>query len=156
MTADERPLSDVPPWLWGALFAALATQLAWRAARLPGAPTAAGLPPAPRPEVLPLASFGEPEAAARLAMLHLQSFDLGGANALPYRKLDYARLIDWLGAILALDPRSDYPLFSAARVYAEVPDPARNRGMPELVYPELLRDPNPRCSWASAGTVGSE
>src|SRR5258705_4151716 len=147
MTADERPLSDVPPWLWGVLFAALAAQVAWQATRLPGAPTAADLPPAPRPEVLRLASFGEPEAAARLAMLHLQSFDLGGANALPYQKLDYARLIDWLGSILALDPRSDYPLFSAARIYAEVPDAARSRAMLEFVYREFLRDPNRRWPW---------
>jgi hypothetical protein len=105
------------------------------------------LPAAPRPEALRLASFGEPEAAARLAMLYLQSFDLGGANTLPYQKLDYARLIDWLGAILALDPRSDYPLFSAARVYAEVPDPARSRAMLEFVYREFLRDPNRRWPW---------
>jgi hypothetical protein len=129
------------------LFAALAAQLAWQATRLPGAPTAMDLPPAPRPEVLRLASFGEPEAAARLAMLYLQSFDLGGANALPYQKLDYARLTDWLGSILALDPRSDYPLFAAARVYAEVPDAARSRAMLEFVYREFLRDPNRRWPW---------
>jgi len=143
----QRPLRDVPAWLWGALFAALAAQLAWQATRLPGAPAAVDLPEAPRPEALRLASFGEPEAAARLAMLYLQSFDLGGANALPYQKLDYARLIDWLGAILALDPRSDYPLFSAARVYAEVPDPARSRAMLEFVYREFLRDPDRRWPW---------
>jgi hypothetical protein len=137
----------VPAWLWGALFAALAAQLAWQATRLPGAPAAVELPPAPRPEALRLASFGEPEAAARLAMLYLQSFDLGGANALPYQKLDYARLVEWLGSILALDPRSDYPLFSAARVYAEVPDPVRSRDMLEFVYREFLRDPDRRWPW---------
>jgi len=144
---EQRPVRDVPAWLWGALFAALAAQLAWQATRLPGAPAAVDLPPAPRPEALRLASFGEPEATARLAMLYLQSFDLGGANTLPYQKLDYARLIDWLGAILALDPRSDYPLFSAARVYAEVPDPARSRAMLEFVYREFLRDPDRRWQW---------
>src|SRR3979409_2100977 len=95
---EQRPFSDVPAWLWGALFAALAAQLAWQATRLPGAP---------RPEARRLASFGEPEAAAQLAMLYLQSFDLGGANVLPYQKLDYARLIDWLRAILPpLPPRA--------------------------------------------------
>jgi hypothetical protein len=144
---EQRPLAAVPPWLWGTLFAVLAAQLGWQATRLPGVPTAADLPAAPRPEALRLAAFGEPEAAARLAMLYLQSFDLGGANALPYQKLDYARLIDWLGAILALDPRSDYPLFSAARVYAEVPDAARSRAMLEFVYREFLRDPDRRWPW---------
>jgi hypothetical protein len=144
---DERPLGLVPAWVWSLLAAGLAAQLAWQATRLPGAPAAADLPPAPRPETLRLASFGEPEAAARLAMLYLQSFDLGGANVLPYRELDYARLIGWLAAILALDPRSEYPLFSAARLYAEVPDPARSRAMLELIYREFARDPNRRWPW---------
>jgi hypothetical protein len=147
VTHEQRPLGDVPPWLWGALFAALAAQLAWQATRLPGAPTAVDLPATPRPEALRLASFGETEAAARLAMVYLQSFDLGGANALPYQKLDYGRLVGWLGSILALDPRSDYPLFSAARVYAEVPDPARSRVVLEFVYREFLRDPDRRWPW---------
>ena len=144
---EQRPLAEVPAWVWGLLAASLAAQLAWQATRLPGAPTAADLPPAPRPEALRLASFGEPEAGARLAMLYLQSFDLGGANALPYRKLDYARVIDWLTSILALAPRSQYPLFSAARIYAEVPDPARSRAVLEFVYREFLRDPNRRWPW---------
>jgi hypothetical protein len=77
-------------------------------------------------------------------MLYLQAFDLGGGNALPYQKLDYARLIQWLRAILALDPRSEYPLFSAARIYAEVPDPGKSRLMLEFIYEEFLRDPNRR------------
>jgi hypothetical protein len=89
---------------------------------------------------LRLASFGEPQALARLAMLYLQAFDLGP-------RLDYPRLIAWLGAILALDPRSEYPLFCAARVYAEVPDPARARLMLEFIHEQYLADPNRR--WPS-------
>ena len=54
---------------------------------------------------LRLASFGETNAAARLAMLYLQAFDYSGANANPYGRLDYARLIGWLQAVLELDPR---------------------------------------------------
>lgn len=144
MSRDERPLRAVPGWLWLLLACALALQIAGQASRRIAGPTAEDLPPAPRPEVLRLASFGEPEAASRVAMLYLQSFDLGGANSLPYRRLDYARLIEWLGSILALDPRSEYPLFSAARLYAEVPDPARSREMMEFIYREFLFDPNRR------------
>jgi hypothetical protein len=55
--------------------------------------------------------------------------------------------VGWLEAILALDPRSDYPLFAAARVYAENPDPARARIALEFVYNAFLRDPNRR--WAA-------
>jgi hypothetical protein len=96
---------------------------------------------------LRLASFGEPRALARVAMLYLQAFDLGANNAIPYQALDYRRLIAWLGAIVALDPRSGYPLFCAARVYAEVPDPARSRLMLEFIHEQYLADPNRRWPW---------
>jgi hypothetical protein len=147
VTRDERPLSAVPGWLWLLLGASLAAQLAWRGAQPAAAPSAADLPQAPRAETLRLASFGEPEAAARLAMLYLQSFDMGGGSSLRYQQLDYARLVAWLGSILALDPRSQYPLFSAARIYAEVPDPARSRLAMEWVYREFPADPNRRWPW---------
>jgi len=147
VSGAERPLSAVPPWLWAMLGACLAAQIAWQAARPAGRPTAEELPPPPRPEALRLASFGEPKAGARLAMLYVQSIDFSGGQAVPYRNLDYARLTGWLRAILALDPRSDYPLFAAARVYAEVPDPARARIALEFVHQAFLEDPNRRWSW---------
>jgi hypothetical protein len=105
------------------------------------------LPPAPRAAALRLASFGEPEALARLAMLYLQAFDLGGGNVLPYRRLDYPRLVAWLESIVALDPRSQYALFCAARVYAETPDRGRMRLMLDFVYQEFFADPNRRWPW---------
>lgn len=147
MSRDERPLAAVPRALWIALAAALAAQLAWQHPGRPRAPAAADLPPPPSVQALRLAAFGEPEALARIAMLYLQSFDLGAGNALPYQKLDYQRLVAWLRNILVLDPRSDYPLFSAARVYAEAEDPARSRIALEFVYEEFLRDPNHRWPW---------
>jgi hypothetical protein len=79
-------------------------------------------------------------------MLYVQAFDLGAGNALPYRRLDYGRLRAWLRAILDADPRSDYPLFAAARVYAEVDDPARARVMLDFVHDAFLEDPNRRWS----------
>jgi hypothetical protein len=102
---------------------------------------------------LRLASFAEEPAAARLAMLYLQAFDYRANNRIPYQKLDYGRLIGWLDAILALDPRSDYPLFSAARIYAENPDPARSRQMLEYVYRAFLDDPNRRWPWLAHGAL---
>ncbi|HEX7249262.1 MAG TPA: hypothetical protein VF262_02635 [Burkholderiales bacterium] len=147
MSRDERRLGAVPGALWLLLGAALAGQLAWQAARRPAAPAAADLPPAPSVAALRLASFGEPQALARIAMLYLQSFDLRAGNTLRYAELDYARLEGWLAAILELDPKSTYPLFSAARVYAEVDDPRRCRIMLEFVYREFLRDPNGRWQW---------
>jgi hypothetical protein len=137
----------VPRWVLALLALSVAAQIAWRAGRDAGPAAATDLPPAPGAPALRLASFGEAEAGARLTMLYLQSFDFGGANAVPYQKLDYRRLVDWLGSILELDPRSQYPLFSAARVYAETADPARSRIALDFVYREFLRDPNRRWPW---------
>ena len=137
----------MPPRLWGALALLFAAQVAWQLARPPQPPSAGDLPPAPRLAALRLASFGEPAAAARVAMLYLQTVDFSAGRALPYASLDYGRLVGWLDAILELDPRSDYPLFSAARVYAEVPDPARARIALDFVYRAFQRDPDRRWPW---------
>jgi hypothetical protein len=142
----ERPLAAVPGWLWTLLGATLAAQVGSQALRPPPAAAASDLPPAPHAAALRAASLGEPAAAARLAMLYVQAFDLGAGNALPYRRLDYGRLRAWLRAALDSDPRSDYPLFVAARVYAEVDDPARVRVMLDFVHDAFREDPNRRWS----------
>ena len=153
MNRDARALVCVPPWAWFALGLSLAAQLAWQSTRQPAPPAAADLPPPPPAQALRLASFGEPEASARLVTLYVQAFDLGGGNALPYKNLDYRRLAGWLSAILELDPRSEYPLFLAARVYAEVPDEARSRIALEFVYQEFLKDPNRRWPWLAQAAL---
>jgi hypothetical protein len=147
MRRDHRSLRAIPLWLWFLLGACLASQLAMQSMRRGTLPAASDLPPPARAEALRLASFGEREAAARLAMLYLQTIDFSGGQAIPYRELDYSRLTGWLRAVLALDPRSAYPLFSAARVYAEVPDPLRARVALEFVYEAFLADPNRRWPW---------
>ena len=140
----ERPLSAVPGGILGLLAVALAAQIAWQGARPSVAPAASDLPAAPSIQALRLASVGEPAALARVAMVWLQAFDSRGDNAIPYQRLDYARLVGWLQAILATDPRSEYPLFVAARVYAENPEPAKMRQMLEFIYAEFAADPNRR------------
>jgi hypothetical protein len=146
VSTRERPLAAVPRWLWAALAASLAAQVALRALGPAPASAAADLPPAPRAAALRVASLGEPAAAARLAMLYVQAFDLGAGNTLPYRSLDFDRLAAWLRAILDTDPRSNYPLFVAARVYAEVDDARRARVMLDFVHQAFLEAPNRRWS----------
>jgi hypothetical protein len=135
---DERPLAVIPKWLWALLALTLAGQLAWQGPRRSADSRTVELPPAPSVQSLRVASFGEPEAAARILALYIQSFDL---------RRDYARLVDWLRSVLELDPRGPYPLFLAARVYAESPDPARVRLALDFVYQEFFRDPNRRWPW---------
>ena len=143
----------VPAWLWSALALLLAAQLAWHGWRSVEPLGASDLGPPPRAAALRLASFGEPAAIARVAMLYLQTIDFSAGRALPYASLDYARLVGWLDAILELDPRSDYPLFSAARVYAEVPDAARSRLALDFVYRAFLRDPDRRWPWLAHASL---
>ena len=128
---------SVPRWVLALLISSLGVQLAWRSFQHPAAETTAQLPPPPGVQALRLASFGEPEAASRLAMVHLQS----------YRNPDYPRLIGWLDSILELDPESSYPLFAAARVYAETADAANSRLALEFVYRRFFDDPNRRWPW---------
>lgn len=153
MKEGERPLGSVPRWIWAVLALALSAQLAVHGTEPARRISARDLPPAPRAAALRLASLGEPEAMARVLMLYLQAFDLGGGNALPYRQLDYGRLVAWLEAILALDPRSQYPLFSAARVYAEHADPARMRQILDFLYREYFADPNRRWPWLAHAAI---
>jgi len=144
---EERPLASLPAWLWLALAAALALQIGWRAHEPVAQPRELDLPAPPSSAALRIASVGEAEATARVTMLYLQAFDYGAGNLAPYRKLDYGRLIDWLHNILELDPRSEYPLFAAARVYAEIPDENRARLMLEFIYREFFVDPDRRWPW---------
>ena len=139
MRRDERPLASLPIWLWLALAAALAAQIGFRALHSATKLHEADLPPPPSASALRLAALGERAATARLAMLYLQAFES--------RKLDYQRLVEWLHNILELDPRSQYPLFLAARVYAETPDETRARLMLDFIYGEFLVDPDRRWPW---------
>jgi len=143
-SSDARPVSEVPRWISCVLVAALAVQAASHFTRREGAPAATDLPNAPSAQALQLASLGEPAALARLAMIWLQAFDSGADNSVPYRQLDYVRLAAWLRAILAIDPRSEYPLFAAARIYAEVADPVKSRLMLDFIAREFAADPNRR------------
>lgn len=129
------------------LAATLATQIAWQARQGSRPSASAELPEPPSAQALRLASFSEPEAAARLLALYVQSFDL---------ERDYARLVGWLRSVLELDPRSAYPLFLAARVYAESPDPARVRRALDFVYQEFFRDPDRRWPWLAHAALMSK
>jgi hypothetical protein len=140
-------------WVKLTALAGLAAQILWGSLQPAPRATAEDLPYPPSSQVLRLAALGEPIAAAKLLMLYIQAFDYRAGTYIPYRKLDYDALIGWLGRILDLDPTGQYPLWSAARLYAEVPDPERQRKMLDFIYQEYLRDPNRRWPWLAQATV---
>ena len=151
---DERPLAAVPGILFAALFATLAAQIAWQAAQPKPVARAEALETPPAVNALRVVSLGEPVALAQLLTLYLQAFDNQPGISIPFRELDYARVIDWLSAILALDPVGQYPLLMATHLYGQVPDPARERLMFAFVHTQFLQDPNRRWRWlANAALV---
>ncbi len=149
----ERPISQVPRWVTAGFVIALAAQLLLADAQPQPLARAQDLPAPPSAAALRLAALGDPVALAKGLMLYLQAFDYQAGARVPYRDLDYARLETWLARILELDPGGQYPLMSAARFYAEVPDPAKQRRMLELVHREYLKDPNRRWPWLAHATV---
>lgn len=149
----ERPLADVPRWVVAGLVLALGLQIGVAVLQPGPSARAEDLGPAPGANALRLAAAGEPVALADLLMLYLQAFDYQAGTRIPYRDLDYDRLVEWLARILELDPGGQYPLMSASRLYAEVPDPAKQRKMLDFIYREYLKDPNRRWPWLAHSTL---
>jgi hypothetical protein len=146
-TRDERPVAAVPGLVFAALITTLVLQIAWQSAQPRPIARAEALKDPPALSVLRIASLGEPVALAQLTTLYLQAFDNQPGISIPFRELDYPRVIEWLGAILALDPIGQYPLLMATHLYGQVPDEARERQMFDFVHTQFLRDPNLRWRW---------
>jgi hypothetical protein len=147
MRPAERRLSAVPLRIFAFLVTTFAAQLSFNQ-YLPR--SMLEIRPLPSPPSVTVArgfSLGEETVVARLAMLWLQSFDNQPGISVPFASLDYVRLIAWLRLILSLDPQAQYPLLSASRVYAEVPDRDKQRAILDFVETEFKRDPNLRWPW---------
>lgn len=149
----ERPVSSVPKPVLLVLALGLGLQIAWHASQPQRLAKAEDLPQAPSLSALRIASFGEPIALAKALMLYLQAFDNQPGISIPFRKLDYGRVLGWLDRVLQLDPPGQYPLLAASRLYGEVADEARQRQMLEFVYQRFLDDPNRRWPWLAHAAV---
>ena len=119
----------------------LALQIGWRAQQAAPTARAESLMPPPSVNSVRLSSLGEAITASGLLALRLQAFDNQPGISIPFAALDYARLVAWLDTLLALDPRSNYPLLMASYLYAQVPDPARQRLMLDFTYRQFIADP---------------
>jgi len=153
ISRDERPLAAVPAMVFAMLITALGLQIAWHAAQPRPVARAEALEAPPSVPVLRVASLGEPVALAQLVTLYLQAFDNQPGISIPFRELDYRRVIEWLKTILALDPATQYPLLMATHLYGQVPDQARQRLMFDFVHTQFLRDPNRRWRWLANVTL---
>jgi hypothetical protein len=149
----ERRLSAVPGPVRLALIGGLLAQLSWHGLRPAPTAVASALPAPPSLAALRLASLGDAPVAARLLSLWLQAFDYQPGISIPFRNLDYGRVTAWLGRLLELDPRTQYPLLAASRQYAEVQDQARQRQMLEFVYQQFMIDPEHRWPWLAHAAI---
>lgn len=140
----ERSLRSVPRAVVLAGLMLLALQIGWRAQQAAPTARAESLAAAPSVNSIQLSSLGEPITASGLLALRLQAFDNQPGLSIPFANLDYGRLSAWLDTLLALDPHSDYPLLMASYLYAQVPDPARQRLMLDFSYRHFLADPAQR------------
>lgn len=141
---EERSVADVPKIIIIFLTLAFILQVTWHVVRPPVTAHAETLPESPLGEKLELISIGDPIALSKIIMLWLQAFDNQPGISIPFKDLNYDRVIGWLDKVLFLDGKGQYPLLAASRLYTEVPDDAKKRQMLEFVYEQFFVDPNRR------------
>lgn len=150
----ERPLACVPLPVMLLAALGLVLQLSWHAAQPRVQATAEALPTAVDNAMFwRVASLGDSVFLSRAVMLWLQGFDNQPGISVPFRNLDYSSVVSWLQTALQLDPRSQYPLLAASRLYAEVPDEKRQRLMLDFVHEKFLENPHHRWPWLAHAVV---
>jgi len=150
---SQRPLRAVPIWIWLLIATSMLGQIGLHLVRPAATASAETLGRPSSNNVLLLQSLGEPTSLGKLLMLWLQGFDNQPGVSIPFAALDYDHVTQWLDASLALDPNGQYPLLVAARVYAEVPDPSRQRQMLDFVFQRFSQDPARRWPWLAHAAV---
>lgn len=146
-SSGERPVSVVPKPVIVVLVIALLLQIGLHRTGDRRDAVITALPAPVAPGHLRVLALGDPLALSRFTMLWLQGFDHQPGISVPFAQLDYHYLAGWLDNVLALDPRSHYPLLSAARIYGEVPDDTKKRIMLEFVHKKFLLNPDNRWQW---------
>ena len=149
----ERPVSDVPRWVLVLLVVGLLVQGVWHWHRPGPAINAQALPSPPSIEALRIASVGDPWVTAKMLVIWLQAFDNQPGISIPFRDLDYDQVQGWLTRSLELDPKGQYPLLAASRLYGAVPFEDKKRQMLDFVHQQFLLDPNRRWQWLAHAAI---
>ncbi|MFT5176137.1 MAG: hypothetical protein ACI8W7_004331 [Gammaproteobacteria bacterium] len=148
-----RPLSDVSAAVWITLCGALLVQVLWHGALNDPHAGYEPLSPPPSLTVLRVVAAGEQSMASYALSLWLQVHETQPGYSAPLRELNYDAVALWLQRALELEPRSQYPLLSAIRIYAAVPDEQRRRRMLAFVEEQFLRAPNQRWRWMAEAAI---
>jgi len=145
--SDERPVKDVPAHIIIILIIAFLCQITWSSSKPLSTINIKNLPEPPSQIESQLFGLGDSIVISKIFMLWLQAFDNQPGVSVPFKNLDYGRVINWLERILGLDPRAHYPLLAAGRIYGVVEDEGRKRLMLAFIYEQFAKDPNRR--WPS-------
>ena len=148
-----RPIRDVPLPVIILLVVSVFSQIVWHGLRPGPLADVSELSAPPSLAALQLSTLGDPLVFAKGLMIWLQAHDNQPGVSIPFAKLDYARVVGWLRRILELDPRGQYPLLAAARLYAQIAVPDKQRQMLEFVYQAFLEDPDRRWPWLAHAAV---
>jgi hypothetical protein len=149
----ERRVTAVPAPIIALLAIALAAQIAWQASRPVPIARADTLGTPCTPAAARVLSANEVIVAAQMSALYLQAFDNQPGMSIPFRDLDYGRVEQWLAAMLALDPRTQYPLMMASQLYAQVAVAEKQRLMLDFVYRRFLENPDQRWRWLAHAAI---
>jgi len=145
--SDERSVKDVPAVIIITLIVAFLFQIYWSSSGALAKINIKSLPEPPSKIESQLMGVGDSIAISKLFMLWLQAFDNQPGVSVPFKNLDYQRVINWLERILTLDPKGQYPLLAAGRVYGVVSDDEKKRQMLEFISEQFSEDPDRR--WPS-------
>jgi hypothetical protein len=148
-----RSFASIPKSVVLFVVISLSAQIFWHSAQPGNQAQARELVSSPGISGLRVLSFGDPVFLAKILMLWLQAFDNQPGVSVPYNDLDYDKLEGWLESILQLDPGGQYPLLAASRLYAQVPDEAKQRQMLDFVYQQFLVDPENRWPWLAHASL---
>ena len=146
-SSDERSVKDVPAFIIITLIVAFLFQIYWSSSGTLATINIKSLPEPPSKIESQLMGLGDSITISKLFMLWLQAFDNQPGVSVPFKNLDYQRVIDWLERILTLDPKGQYPLLAAGRVYGVVSDDGKKRQMLEFISEQFSEDPDRR--WPS-------
>ena len=146
-------MTDVPASIRWLLVIMLVLQLIWHSQQVPMVATADDLPSPMSARTYVISSLGEPITMSKILNLWLQSFDNQPGISIPFRQLDYSRIIKWLDTSLALDPHGHYPMLVAARVYGSVNDRPRQRQMMEYIFYKFSEDPEKHWRWLAHAVI---
>ncbi len=144
---DERSIKDVPIFIIITLIIAFLFQIYWSSSSAQATINIRSLPEPPSKIESQMMGLGDSITISKLFMLWLQAFDNQPGVSVPFRNLDYHRVINWLERILTLDPKGQYPLLAAGRIYGVIPDHEKKRQMLEFISEQFVQDPDRR--WPS-------